>query len=239
VDGSVTVSIVALPEEEPEVYYSLDTETATNAVTGTEATVTGEPTTDAAGVVDGAWAFTTSGDGINDRNETTDAVTSGEDLPLNGENATVGAWVNVTDHEAYGRLYQVGGSVAEPAAARGGYEVIFNGASGASDDLLVADGASSNLELTFPSLSAETWYFVAIVRSGAGYRLHVFDRNGELDASPRTASRGEPPPTSSAEPLVLMSGDDSETAGRIDEVRGYSQAFSESEVTALYLESGG
>jgi hypothetical protein len=36
------------------------------------------------------------------------------------------------------------------------------------------------------------------------------------------------------ESLVMMGGDGSDAAGRMDEVRAYARALSESEVTALY-----
>jgi len=239
---SITVlNLGGVPVDGIEAYFPFDSETATNVITGTEASVTGMPTTDAAGIVDGAWEFTTSGDPRDNRSSTTDAVTSGETLPLNGETATVGAWVNVTGHEAFGRLYQVGGSVADAAAASGGHEVIFHGNTEAANDLLVADGNGRVVGGggAFPDLSTETWYFVVLVRDGTDYRLHVFDETGELEASPATGSHDTAPPTSSGELLVMMSGDDSETAGRIDEVYGYSRALSEGEVTDLYDNTGG
>jgi hypothetical protein len=230
-----------VPQEGLEAYFSFDSDTLVNQVTGTEAAVTGEPTTGADGVLGSAWEFTTSGDPTGSRNETTDAVVSGEGLPLNGEGATVGAWVNFTEHEAYGRFYQVGGSVSEPGAGSGGYEVIFHGNTDAPNDLLIADGDGRvpGLDGVFPGLSTGTWYFVVIVRDGTDYRLHVFDTEGELDASPATGTRDAAPPTTSSESLVMMSGDDSETAGRLDEVYGYSRAFSEEEVLQLYSGVGG
>jgi len=231
-----------VPQDGIEAYFPLDGDSATNIVTGNNGDITGDPNTDAEGVVNGAWEFTTSGDPAGSRNSTTDAVTSGQTLPLNGETATVGAWVNFTEHEAFGRLYQVGGSVAEPAASAGGYEVIFHGGDSTPENsLLVADGSGRvvGADTGAFDLSPETWYFVVIVRDGANYRLHVFDTSGELDDSPATGSHDAAPPTSSGELLVLMDGDDSETAGRIDEVRGYSRALSENEVTELYSGSGG
>lgn len=240
----VVFSAGEVPESGLETYFSLDGDTAVNQVTGTEADVTGDPTTGVGGVLGNAWEFTTSGDPPGGRDSTTGAVTSGQTLPLNGETATVGAWVNFTDHEAYSRFYQVGGSVSEAAAGTGGYEVIFHGATDAPNDLLVADGAGRVPGLgadtgVFAGLSTGTWYFVVIVRDGADYRLHVFDTNGELEDSPATGSHDSPPPTSSGELLVLMSGDDSETAGRIDEVYAYSRALSEEEVLELYTGVGG
>jgi hypothetical protein len=240
---SITVlNLGGAPVDGIEAYFAFDGDTTMNQITGTDASVTGEPTTDATGVVDGAWGFTTSGDAQDNRTSTTDAVTSGETLPLNGETATVGAWVNFTGHEAFGRLYQVGGSVADAAAGNGGHEVIFHGGTDAPNDLLVADGNGRVVGSdtgVFSDLSTETWYFVVLVRDGTDYRLHVFDESGELDSSPATGSHDSAPPTSSGELLVMMSGDDSETAGRMDEMYAYSRALSEGEVTDLYGAAGG
>jgi hypothetical protein len=245
-DSEFTESITALslggvPADGIEAYFSFDGDTATNPITGTEASVTGEPATDATGIVNGAWGFTQSGDAAS----TTDAVTSGETLPLNGETATVGAWVNFTDHESYGRFYQVGGSVSGSATVgedSNGYEVIFHGETDAANDLLVADGNGrvfGDDTGLFSDLSAETWYLVVLVRDGGEYRLHVFDETGELDSSPETVASDSAPPTTDSEPLIMMSGDDSETVGRMDEVYAYSRALSEGEVMNLYDNAGG
>ncbi len=211
-----------------EAYFPLDSETATNRVTGTEVEVLGEPNRNATGIVDGAWEFAMDGS----------AAISGEDLPLNGEEATVGAWINPTDHASFGRFYQVGGSPNESAAGTGGWELDWNGLNdddGPQNDLLIAGGGRVD---GTPDLSLETWYFLVTVRDGGEYRLHLFDESGELDASPVTGGVGSPP-TSSGEPLVMMMGDGGETAGRIDEVYGYSRALSEEEVTDLYVSAGG
>jgi len=215
-----------VPADGLEAYFPFDGDAATNVVTGTDGEVTGEPTTDATGVVDGAWEFTTDGS----RSNTVDAVTSGEDLPLNGEGATVACWINFTGHEPFGRLLQVGGDIATSTVDPPGHEIVFEDQ---SDALYIYAKTAST---TIP-VSPETWYFVVGVVDGSEARLHVFDGDGELDASPTTVDDMRSP--SGTEPLVMMSGDDSETAGRLDEVRAYSRALSEQEILELYGGSGG
>ena len=221
-----------VPQEGLEAYYPLDGDAPTNVVTGTDADVTGDPTTDASGVVDGAWEFTTDGS----RSSTADALTSGEDLPLNGEGATVAAWINYTSHEPFARIYQVGGDTATPAVAQAGYEVLFTSE---SDDVYIYGDGTTQSATNRPTigLSPDTWLFVVTVVDGSDFRIHTFDESGELDASPLTGTAQRT--QSGTNPLVLFSGDDSEPAGRLDEVRAYSRALSESEVVQLYSGSGG
>jgi hypothetical protein len=213
-----------------EAYYSLDGETPTNQVTGTDATVIGEPTTGEPGVVGDAFGFTTSGDPAGDRSETADALVSGQDLPLNGEAATVGAWFRYTGtKESFARAYQVGGAVDGTPDEAGGWDVEFDSD---SDEFKIVTWTSGNAQSseTIP-LSPETWYFVVGVVDGDDATMYVFDQNGELDASPVTITGRD---QTDGAPLIMMSGDSSEAEGRMDEVRAYSRALSESEVTALY-----
>jgi hypothetical protein len=228
-DVSHTVVVFSagdVPGDGLEAYFSFDGDAATNAVTGTDGEVTGDPTTDASGVVNGAWEFTTDGS----RTSTVDAVTSGEELPLNGEGATVACWINFTDHEPFGRLLQVGGDIATNTVDAPGHEIVFDNEADAL--YIYAKTASSSIPV-----SPETWYFVVGVVDGTDARLHVFNADGEIDASPVSVDDMRSP--TDGEPLVMMSGDDSETAGRLDEVRAYSRALSEQEILELYGGSGG
>ena len=219
-----------VPQDGLEAYLSFDTDAATNQVTGTDAEVVGEPETGAEGVVEDAWAFTDNGT----RDTAADAVVT-EDLPLNGEGATVGAWVTFSGHENYGRLYQVGGATdGTPETA--GWDLEFDTA---SDTVWVVNwnGDSSRAEGTATGLDPDTWYFLVTVIDGDDVRFHVFDAEGQVEGSPRTGSG--PRTQSDAEALILMAADGSDTVGRVDEVRTYSRALTEQEVLELYAGSGG
>jgi len=222
-----------VPEDGLEAYYSLDGSTPTNAVTGTDATIEGEPTTGADGVVNSAFEFTQN----NDRSSVADALVT-EDLPVNGEGATVGAWVNVTGHEDYSKIYQIGGSIG--GFPTDGWDLEFNeNTNGVWAVSWQADQeAAIRATGTQTSLSLDTWYFLVVVVDGDDVRVHAFDQSGELDASP-SSGQFSPRGRTDGAPLHLMAGVGDDTAGRMDEVRAYSRALSEAEVTALYGGSGG
>jgi len=235
----VPLSIVAfaagdVPQEGLEAYYPLDSDTPVNQVTGTTAQVVGEPTTGASGVVGSAYEFTMDGSTADRAPGVADALVSGEDLPLNGEGATVGAWFRYVEHEPFSRVYQVGGGLGGGEGVGGipGFETTFIGE---DDDVRIySTGGDTGAVIT---LTPDTWYFVVSVVDGDDARLHVFDSDGELDGSPATGNNGRS--QSEAEPLLLMAGDQAETTGRTDEVRAYSRALSETEVVELYSGSGG
>lgn len=216
-----------VPQDGLEAYYPLDGSAATNTVTGTDATITGEPTTDAQGVVNGAFEFTSNGD----RESVADALTT-EELPLNGEAATVGAWMNVTGHEAFAKIYQIGGSL--DAFPTDGWDLEFDDDTNGVWSVAWEDSSgSSRATDTLTSLSLDTWYFIVVVIDGNDVRVHQFDQSGEVDGSPKSggfASRGQ----TDGAPLNLMAGNGDDVAGRLDEIRAYSRALSEEEVTALY-----
>lgn len=236
---STTLSIVVftpgdVPTDGLEAYYPLDADTPTNQVTGAAAEVVGDPTTGASGVVESAYEFTMDGTETDRSPGVADALVSGEDLPLNGEGATVGAWFRYSEHEPYSRVYQVGGGLGSGEGVGGipGFETTFIDQ---GDDIRIySTGGDTGAILT---LTPDTWYFVVSVVDGDAARLHVFEEDGEVDGSPATGSAGRD--QSDAEPLLLTAGDQAETTGRIDEVRAYSRALSEQEVTSLYGGSGG
>jgi len=206
-----------------EAYFSLDSDTATNEVTATNATAVSNPQTGVDGIRNNGWAFTQN----DTRDTVADAIVT-ENLPLNGEEATVGAWVNFTDHEDFGRIYQVGGST-DTYPGEAGWDVEFAG----DNNRLQVVGWSGGGFFRTPGIPVEpnTWYYVVTVIDGDNIRLHVFDENGELDESPvsDTGARAQ----SDGEPLILMAADGSDTVGRMDEVHAYSRAPSESEIKEL------
>lgn len=227
--GGIGTPAVEMPSL--EAYYSLDEASLppTNTVTGTDAAVTGEPTTGEPGIRNTAFGFTTD----DSRKTTGDALTSGRELPLNGQAATVATWFRYTSKESYARVYQVGGGGPDgiPSVAGGGHNVEFIAG---SNDIALAlwppEGGSSN-KAGPVTLSPETWYFLVCVVDGNEGRMYVFDQDGELtDGGVTTSGRGQ----TGSELLNLMGGDSSDPAGRMDEVYAFSKALSASEVMTLY-----
>ncbi|WP_225335345.1 family 16 glycoside hydrolase [Halomicrobium urmianum] len=217
-----------------EAHLPLDGDTPTNEVTGADATLQGGVATGQSGVVGNAYEVHTNQEtGVEippAEAEPGDAVVT-ESLPLNGEAATAAAWINVTDHEQWARApFQVGGS---PAALTNGWDLEFS----SNDDAIIPqvwqDGSPSRGSGPDPiPIDRETWYFVVMVVDGGDSRLHVFDQNGEIDASPRSWS-GSRTQTDEA-PLVLGTGQGYDMAGRIDDVWAYSRALSPDEVSDLH-----
>jgi hypothetical protein len=209
-------------------YYALDGSTATNAITGADAATNGSPSSGAAGIRNDAFSFDTATD---------DGLGSGQNLSLNDGQGTVAGWVYVTGHDSFGRLFQVGGSFTSFPDT--GWQVRF---AGGNDNILIETRAGSDLSeiAKTPPLDRGRWYFVVGVMDQGGSpvgRIHLFDRDGELDGSPWT---GDPAnwTTSSSDPLFLMAGGNTEyTSGRMDEVYAYPTALSESEITDLYRSS--
>jgi hypothetical protein len=215
-----------IPQDGIEAYYSLNGDTAANLVTGTDAVENGSPSSGAAGVVGDAFSFD---------HTSTEGLKSGEALALNGQAATVGAWVNFTSKNDFGRIYQIGGDFAD--IPDDGWQTRFDGS---NDNLLIEtrDGGSLTELVPTDALDSDTWYFVVTVLDEPGdeARIHAYDQSGELSNSPYTGALGSPAwSQTGSERLVLMAGGNDEgTSGRMDEVRAYSRALSESEVTTLY-----
>jgi hypothetical protein len=224
------------PQEGLEAYFPLDGDTPVNQLTGNEADVAGaspgEASGGASGFVGDAWEFTANGDAETAAN----AIVS-EALPINGEGATVGAWMYAEEViEDYGRAFHVdeGGNTDSPT---NGYNIEFSGA----DPTLSPqywDGGSIGVDSgsAVPAPTGE-WLFVVMVVEGDDCRYHTFGTDGELDGSPQegTGTRGQSEEAS----LIMMAGDGRETVGRMDEMRAYSRALSEEEVRNLYTASGG
>jgi arylsulfatase A-like enzyme len=233
---SVTVFTVdGPPSEGLETYYSLDESTLPPAdgVTGTEAVVTGSPTTGESGIRDTAFGFSINGNTSDDKGPgAADALTTGEDLPLNGTGGTVGAWFRFVKHEKYARFCQVGSTV--DGLPSNGWDVEFDDT---TDDLKLVlwdQGSLSNSPTV--TLTPDTWYFVvAVVGDGGTARLHVFDETGELDPSPVTMD--DTRDRTDGDRLHLMAGDGGDVDGRMDEVYAYSRALSEDQIAELYAVS--
>ncbi|WP_380679341.1 ThuA domain-containing protein [Salinigranum sp. GCM10025319] len=213
-----------------EAYYSLDEDTPTNEVTGTDATINGEVTTDAEGIVGNAYELSTDGS----IDTSADSVVS-EPLAINGEGATVGLWMNATEFEEYGRAFQVGGT--PDGTPTDGWDIEFSGTDSALTAQLWNDGGTGvGSGGSAISIDTGSWYFVVAVATGGDVRLHVFDEDGELDASPQMWTGGSRTQSDSA-PLIVGSGDGRDTAGRFDEVWAYSRALSADEVAQLHTRS--
>jgi hypothetical protein len=209
-----------------ELYYSLDGATVTNNVTGTDAP-TQTASSGATGLDGDAYSFTTNGD----TGTGGDAITS-ESLPLNGQGATVAGWVYYTSFESFARIFQVGGTIDD--SPTDGWNIEFNGSTAEWYISHWDGGGVSNESGQNIPVSSDTWYFPVMVTDGTTARLHVFTQEGELGASPvvwqDVGSRG----STTNQPLNVMVGDGRDTAGRADEVRAYSRAFTEKEVWQLY-----
>ncbi|MFH5801984.1 family 16 glycoside hydrolase [Haladaptatus sp. CMAA 1911] len=226
-------------EEGLEAHLPFDGDTPTNTVTGNDATIQGDVTTGESGVVGNAYEFHTNQEtGVEippEDAEAGDGVTT-EPLPLNGEGATAGAWINYTDHEQWARIpFQVGGSIED--GPTDGWDLEFNSNGSVIYPQLWQNGntgrGGGGTEI---AIDPETWYFVVMVVDGGDARLHVFDQDGELDASPQTWTGGSRT-QSDAEPLNIGVGQGYDMAGRVDDVWAYSRALSEPEVEQLYTQS--
>jgi hypothetical protein len=213
-----------------QAYYSLDGSTATNAITGTDATVTGSPTTGEPGIDGDAFGFSMNGTTSDRAGSVEDALTSGTDLPVNGSQCTVAGWFRFEEHEPFARIFQVGGGL--DSAPTNGWNLEFDNQ---NNSFTVANRNDGNFNPTGiqQSLAPGKWYFIVTVIDGDSARLHVFDRSGQLDSSPKTGSstRGQ----TGTNPLHLMAGDNGDINGRLDETYAYDTALSENQVRDLYL----
>ena len=241
---STSVFIVGdeIPQEGQVAYVSLDGDTATNEVTGTDATTYGDPAPGATGVSENtgdAFAFDGEG-GNNSDSDDGDAITTGEALAINGESATIAAWVNWNRIRDYDRLFSVAPDPTTNMTNVNGYQVYTN-----PDSNLRFEGTDSASGVDFTTatgiLSTGTWFFVVAVWDEGDARLHVFDEDGELDASPWTASPGERGQDESQN-LTLAAGTDPfdtayYSAVTLDEAYAYSRGLSQGEVAALYVNS--
>jgi hypothetical protein len=209
-------------------YYPFDGTAGTNCVTGVDANVVGSPTTGVSGVsanTNDAWEFV--GDGGSGDDSITDAVESSQDLPINGQEATIAGWFRHESHpentEEFARILSVDNGVD---TNDNNYSILFRGGTSNAINLYVGTD-TANI-----SVSPGTWYFVAATVDGSTGTLYVYDTNGELSASP--VSNSDTRSQTAGEKLCMMAGDAREVDGRMDEVFAFSTALSASEVDALY-----
>ncbi len=222
-----------------EAHFTFDNDMPVNEVTGTDATISGDVTTGAEGIVGNAYEFD-----INQATDVTFGPNEGEaddgvmtePLPLNGEGATAGAWINYTEHESYARApFQIGGSLSNGPA--NGWDLEFANQSQAivpqlwNNGNTGVGGGGSAIEV-----DPETWYFVVMVVNGGDTKIHVFDQENELNSSPQTWTGGSRS-RSESEPMSIGVGQGFDMAGRVDELWAYSRALPESEVDQLYTQS--
>lgn len=222
------------PQEGLEAYFPLDGDAPVNEVTANEAEVVGEPTPGAEGVLGSAWEFTDDG-----TIDTVENVVVSEPLPINGEEATVAAWINATElTEPYSRVYQVD-EEGNPGLGEStnGYNIEFFDTNPTLHGQLWDGGDIGRDQNGEVSVGTGEWYFVVTVAEGDEITYYAYSQNGEVGSSPASASgtRGR----SDAASLMMMCGDGRETPGRMDEVRAYSRALSEDEIMELFLASGG
>jgi len=221
------------PQDGLEAYFSLDGDTPVNEVTGNEADVVGEPTSGADGVVDSAWEFTADG-----TTETVANVVISEQLPINGEEATIAAWINASElTEPYSRVYQVDdGGNPGLGESTNGYNVEFFDTNATLHGQLWDGGDTGRDSTASVSVGTQSWYFVVTVAQGDEITWYAYSQTGE-QSGPGSApgTRGQ----SDTAALMLMCGDGRDTPGRMDEVRAYSRALSEDEILELFLASGG
>jgi hypothetical protein len=261
-DGTLTVDVPPLPEGVPqrsnvELYHPLDDDAGTNCITGDPIKkVSPDGTLDTS--ADGVSANTNTafdlkniddGTGGNQDDYLRSPESGGHDI--NGTNATIAFWFNWDTME--NGVFQVGGDFQQPPTAGCSVEDADNKTGlklvGWSEN---ADGSASfSGSCTYGNDSNEddlgpgNWYFLVVTvgQSGGangdpGYRLHVFDTNGELSNSPATHSGDNRDSSASAPLFVAMRGQyDKQFDGRVDEIYGFSTALTENEVTALYNNS--
>ncbi len=222
------------PQEGLEAYVPLDGDTPVNEVTGNEAEVVGEPTSGATGVLGNAWEFTDN----EDINSVENVIVS-EPLPINGEEATIAAWINVADlTEPYSRVYQVDDE-GNPGLGEStnGYNIEFFDTNDTLHAQLWDNGDIARDDTGEISLGTGEWYFVVCVIEGGELTFYAYDQNGEVGGSPAVTSGTRA--QSDTASLMLMCGDGRDTPGRMDEVRAYSRALSEDGIFQLFLASGG
>jgi hypothetical protein len=234
-DGSLTVDVPPLPSGVPErgnaeAYIPLDTSAATNCRTGADATVFGSPSSGANGVssnTNDAFSF----DGSDD------ALQAGQNLPLNGPQATVAAWFKSPSFSTFEALFSInGGPNSTPKDNGGGYTVSFDG-----NEIrpTIWTSSSANFGGNKIALSTGTWYFAVAVADGNSCTLYVYDQTGELSSSPVTVddSDGNGRTQTGDASLTTMVENGNWLPGNLDEVYGFSTALTTSEIDTLYNNS--
>ena len=155
-----------------------------------------------------------------------DYVGCGQSSSLNNlSQLTVGIWINITNHDRFGRL------VDKRIWTNGTFVVMF---SGTSDKIQFGIENDAGTQVTIDSVSSITlgqWTHIAATWDGSDMKIYV---NGALDTPTPANQNGTISSTRSIYINSGQTGADNYVDGLIDEVRIYNRALSPSEVQALY-----
>jgi hypothetical protein len=205
-----------------EVYYAFDTDGAMpNQVTGTPVNLneSGSAINKADSgrrIKNTSWNF-----GKDDNDSAVEnAASSGTQLPLNGEEATLGFWLYHTGNDPFGTMFTVGAGIDAGRPGNDGYWIEENGGY-----LLNNAGVRVSRQL-------DKWVFIVVVLDGDDVALYEFDLNGLIETATGTYSARN---RTGNETLTLGTGDTGrEFSANYDELHGYSRALTETEVWRLY-----
>jgi len=240
---TLTVQMPGAPANVPqrssiEAYYPFNTDDGTDYVNANDidkSDTNGSIVTGASGVetdTNDAFDLKNVDDGSDN-----DGLVSSNALPINQDTATVAGWFNFDNHDSFGRVFQVGGTLSNSSGE--GYDIEINDPGSGPEANLVT---FPNIDKAGPiSISRNNWYFfAAVVDIGNDTsRLHIFDTSGELSGSPKTTFDGRTGASNrdTSKFLHVGGGGGSYVDGRFDELYGFSTALSQSEVTSLYRAS--
>ena len=211
------------PEPEAELvnHFTFDGDTITDEVSGDTGSMGGGVSTGASGKAGSAFQF----DGEDDY-----ATFPG--TSLNGEQATVTGWFNVSAHQDWSRVLQVGGAYDRSPGegdTTGGWDLEFEGPT----KTLTVTTYGPKERPTAIDIEYDTWYFSAVVVDGQNVTWHLFDSDGKVD----TVSNEQVRTVLDEAPITFFAGDEHYTAGMIDDVRGFNGALSEDRITSIYEEA--
>jgi hypothetical protein len=205
-----------------EVYYAFDTDGAMpNQVTGTnvnlvENTAAINKADTGRRIKNTSWNFTKDGNDSAVEN----AASSGQQLPLNGEEATLGMWIYHTGNDPFGTMFTVGAGINSARPGDDGYWIEEN-----SGYLLNNAGVRVSRQLN-------KWVFIVVVLDGDAVTLYEFDLDGLIETATGTHSSRN---RTGNETLTIGTGDEGrEFSANYDELHGYSRALTETEVWRLY-----
>jgi hypothetical protein len=242
--GTLIVDIPPLPNDVPqrssvEAYFPLDDSSAgTNCRNGNNGTIYGDPTSSSGvgGNTNTAFDFDGNSDG------TGDALTSGTELPINTESATVAGWIQFDNNSGWNRVFAL---VPDPETFVSDgvtYQLMRNGTQSKLRWQVHDQNGNKNAVVTDAILNTTDWFFfAAVVNSNDGSKnnpLYMYDTSGELSNSPWTVTQDRLG-VDQSEKLTLAAGTDGSdktryTNCKMDEVFAFSTALSETEVQDLY-----
>ena len=142
---------------------------------------------------------------------------------------TISAWINMNQLPVSGYLYQVVAWGDEATGERRSLG-IWNGGSGDPKVYFSGYGASANFGGN-TSVSANQWYHICVTRSGSTVKVYLngsLDGTGTVTLNYYTGTTGRIGASGSAQEFFN---------GTIDQVRIFSKALSQNEVSTLYGET--